>query len=801
MSSNIEIYGTLGPKHKAVPRERKMAHDLVHIIHRQRQYMATEIDRWRQAVNLARSNERPRRLELGYLLEDLERDNHLTSIKGKRIMAVTGAKWVIVDKEGKELSDLMHIFDKEWFYGWMQEVICTRLYGHTVLTWDVMKHSPSVPRVIPRGQVVPELRSYIPDPNFETLVRYDDPALDKWVIELGSQDDLGIMWKAGPEVIYKNYSRAAWSEYTEIYGVPPRIAKVPAYFEQHQLLQVDNALAQMGRAAYGRFPDGVDIQFPTTGTSTDVWQVFDKHVERSNSEMSKLILGQTMTTDNGSSRSQADVHQDESDKITADDMKQVAMATNDKLISFLKRHGIRIPEGASFRWHEAEDLADVRKSITELSQYFTVPVEFVQDKLGIPVEPKQQPVADPQPDPEPKPEPKAKAAFKLPGAVMAYYRHQHPVSNEVPKSLLAKLQMVINSLAKAIFDGTAPDNSTELSSVLQQIMVEATDAGWPKPDISYNSPDLVRREVLRSSAWAFADAKAQAELVQIRKALANTETWNEFLGQVQEINEQYNRNWLRTEYNQAQLSSEAAANWMQYEMDKEAFPYLQYDTVGDDRVREKHADLDGLVRPIDDPIWDVIYPPNGWGCRCDVTQVDEDAQPTDQDEAYLLAELASTDPKFRTNVGKTLSVLPADHPYMSGRRELTWQDFGLASTEDWKPVDISDRDPADILYEMEQDDVYQLLDYRGIPALLRPGLADMVAADREAINAMATAVSSPSEHWTRTVANRIYHSYLVPLQDGIYLVEMVNDRTEIRITQAKLLTAAEANAIRKGVRL
>lgn len=44
----------------------------------------------------------------------------------------------------------------------------------------------------------------------------------------------------------------------------------------------------------------------------------------------------------------------------------------------------------------------------------------------------------------------------------------------------------------------------------------------------------------------------------------------------------------------------------------------QYVTVGDDRVREEHAELDGLIRPKDDPIWDTIYPPNGYNCRCQV---------------------------------------------------------------------------------------------------------------------------------------------------------------------------------------
>jgi SPP1 gp7 family putative phage head morphogenesis protein len=42
----------------------------------------------------------------------------------------------------------------------------------------------------------------------------------------------------------------------------------------------------------------------------------------------------------------------------------------------------------------------------------------------------------------------------------------------------------------------------------------------------------------------------------------------------------------------------------------------QYATVGDNRVRESHADLEGVTLPKDDPFWRKWWPPNGWNCRC-----------------------------------------------------------------------------------------------------------------------------------------------------------------------------------------
>lgn len=49
----------------------------------------------------------------------------------------------------------------------------------------------------------------------------------------------------------------------------------------------------------------------------------------------------------------------------------------------------------------------------------------------------------------------------------------------------------------------------------------------------------------------------------------------------------------------------------------------KYVTVGDDRVRDSHAPLDGTTLPKDDPFWQRFYPPNGWNCRCQLIPIYE----------------------------------------------------------------------------------------------------------------------------------------------------------------------------------
>ena len=46
------------------------------------------------------------------------------------------------------------------------------------------------------------------------------------------------------------------------------------------------------------------------------------------------------------------------------------------------------------------------------------------------------------------------------------------------------------------------------------------------------------------------------------------------------------------------------------------YPYVQYRTVGDARVREEHRVLDRGIYAVSNPAWFRIAPPNGFSCRC-----------------------------------------------------------------------------------------------------------------------------------------------------------------------------------------
>nr|DAY40896.1 MAG TPA: minor capsid component [Caudoviricetes sp.] len=185
--------------------------------------------------------------------------------------------------------------------------------------------------------------------------------------------------------------------------------------------------------------------------------------------------------------------------------------------------------------------------------------------------------------------------------------------------------------------------------------------------MDWDTPDHEALTRLTHNVFSFSAAKNYQQLRTITESLRDENgmlrTFTDFREQVAIINKKFNGTWLQTEYDTCIATATQSARWQEFKSQKDIFPYLRYQTAGDDSVRNEHRLLDGITKRVDDPFWRTYYPPNGWNCRCEVIQVpDDDVQETPEN----VYSLPLIDPLFKTNCGETGLIFPKGHAYYDG---------------------------------------------------------------------------------------------------------------------------------------
>jgi SPP1 gp7 family putative phage head morphogenesis protein len=205
----------------------------------------------------------------------------------------------------------------------------------------------------------------------------------------------------------------------------------------------------------------------------------------------------------------------------------------------------------------------------------------------------------------------------------------------------------------------------------QQALFHGVEKGYglQMKNVDYDTPDHVMLAKLEKDTYYFSAAKNYWNVKELNYALIDDDgkvkSFSKFKEAAAAINEKYNVNYLKAEYNHAIASSTMARQWEDIKKASGSHPFLKYVTAGDANVRPEHAAMRGVIRRWDDAFWNTHYPPNGWLCRCDVEPMTDSAKATPADK------LPSTDgipTLFQTNTAKDGIVYPKNHPYRAMER-------------------------------------------------------------------------------------------------------------------------------------
>lgn len=351
-----------------------------------------DIEDWRMAWQMAINVDSPNRQRLYDIYRDVDVDLHLSGCVMQRQGFVMARSFKIVDAQGNKDEQATHYFDQAWFKQLLKHALSSIYWGHSLIELgDIdtdgdgcMTYSGVT--LLPRKHVIPEYHRVIIDlgQDWRSGIDYHEQPFTDGLIEVGAPDDLGLFHKAAIATIPKKNMLAFWDTFGEIFGMPMRIARTNSR-DKAELSRLDKMLRDAGASLSMVAGTDTEIEFVESGKS-DAFNVYDKRVDRANSEISKLIIAQTMTIEDGSSLSQSQTHLEVFENLINADCDMLRDMVNNQLIPRMIRHGFPL-KGVRFEWDYAVDYTPEQQVAYEtmIADRYDVDPEYFAEKYGMPV--------------------------------------------------------------------------------------------------------------------------------------------------------------------------------------------------------------------------------------------------------------------------------------------------------------------------------------------------------------------------------------------------------------------------------
>ena len=472
-------------------------------------------------------------------------------------------------------------------------------------------------------------------------------------------------------------------------------------------------MEEAGSAPYIIIPKEAEVETKSgnNGSGTS----YNEFRQACNEEMLITILGQTLTTVQGENgaRSLGEVHKEVEEGKNRSDMRFVQRVLNNHVLPMLEARGYPVGGGKFVFPQSAEQLSV--SDIVQLSDILPIPQSYLHEKYSIPVPNNDEPIArrqaptfeptDIEQEGEPT-EQEAKPKTKAQLSDHSLLKRLRDFFAQAPTTMGANSKSqsptnlsddtLDNRLIKRVANGKASYFDAELFEYLSNDLLNAIHTAFKRPvnnaDYVYDNIDPAFVTAMEQNLFHFSAAKTLAEVQKLNQLYRKAKTFEEFSREAAKVCTKFNKVWQKTEYDTANLTAESAANYQRLIKKANRFPYWQYVTAGDEKVREEHKKLDGVTMYWDDPRWDKIYPPNGWKCRCRVkpllrNEANESIVQASQqtvDEFFGSVEWSnSVASHFDHNPGKRQHVFNANQMYVKKFPNKATKLMDKVTPDDW----------------------------------------------------------------------------------------------------------------------
>lgn len=622
-------------------------------------YREKTIDDWIMSVTSATDPDDPRRGLLYRFYQALYNDEHLQTTIDNRVLPVQQAKYNLVDDNDKEDEEAKKLLDRPWFHQLIRICFLHQLQGVSLADISHLDDNMEISHVeeVPMSNYIPQQKIIVREESDKTGWSYKDGALEPYYVQFGSPWALGMLNELAIIILAKKLGLGSWMNYIEKYGIPP----VFVTSERQDKKRLDELFEMMQDFRNNFFAvlagnEKVEYGKEAGGNTTNAFLPLE---ERCDNQISKRMLGQTGTTQNQAWEGTAEVHERvEKSRHEFDKMLFQFYFNYVVIPKLVKISTVYKPlENLKLKWDDTESLSitDYIEAINKLAYTFEFDYEEVAKKTGLPIiGQKKNPGAEQQggnlPN-APKTDPQKKKTEP----------DNESITSPVMKAAEYDFSGIIGRVMKQVYERKVKtgDVDEELFRKTYEELNRKAAEGWGE---EYNDPQIAETtQDMRNNLYKFSGAKTYQEIKEMNDALYDGQgkklPYKDFREKVLAIDKNYNEHHLRTEHETVETSSRRASEWQGFKRNADIMPNLKYVTAGDERVRDAHALLDGVIKPINDSFWLINYPPNGYNCRCYVEQTDEAETPS--------TPIVTIPDVFANNVGQSGEVFTIAHPYFA----------------------------------------------------------------------------------------------------------------------------------------
>ena len=352
------------------------------------------VRKWRAALNSFESVYNPQPTPLYKIYDEVILDPHVCSVIDTRKSLTMSKPFIIKDEKNEvneEWTEKFNRPDMIKVYGWVWDQL---LWGHSLIQMgDIVDDTLADPELVNRRHVRAQTGLVTQTEYGNTGVPFRKPPYSNWTFEVGDDTyNAGLLNKVALCWIIKKDNLLSWATYSEKFGEPTKVLKTDINDQDKR----ENAADQLNASGSGStlilgLEDELDYAQVNSGAG---FKTFEDLANFCDSQISKLVLGGTMMTDDGSSRSQAEVHERVAEDKMKNDIWRLESEVNNNLIPKMRALGVPIPDGYTFEVENKEEVSSEARfdQLIELEKVgIKVDTEWITDKFNIPLEGRTEP--------------------------------------------------------------------------------------------------------------------------------------------------------------------------------------------------------------------------------------------------------------------------------------------------------------------------------------------------------------------------------------------------------------------------